>query len=117
MYIFVAIESMIRRCGILLSGLAALSVGGSEAAQLAIYPLENFTVSSCRIDLQRDKLRMFWKDENGKVIGQLSKLQTWLRAKGEDLVCATNAGIYDEAHRPLGLYVENGMVLRKVNTR
>jgi len=30
-------------------------------------------------------------------------------------VCATNAGIFDQDYRPLGLYVENSIILRKLN--
>jgi uncharacterized protein YigE (DUF2233 family) len=33
------------------------------------------------------------------------------------MVCATNAGIYDKQLQPLGLYVEGGNQLRRLNTR
>src|SRR6185295_3842999 len=85
--------------------------------ELFDYPFGDSTISTCKIELQQDRLKMFWKNSDGQIIGTLTDLQTWISAKGENLVCATNAGIYDKALRPLGLYIENGVVLRKLNSR
>ena len=67
--------------------------------------------------MRRDQLQMFWKDENKVVLGRFTTLQAWLRTRGQSLVCATNGGIYGEDYRPLGLYVENSVVLRRLNVR
>jgi uncharacterized protein YigE (DUF2233 family) len=108
---------------LLLCSLLALGVGlglgavRSQAAELIDYRSAGQTVSVCKIDLRRDTLRMFWKDENKLVLGRFSRLQAWLRGQGEDLVCATNAGIYQEDQRPLGLYIENGVMRHGLNVR
>lgn len=60
---------------------------------------------------------MFWKDEHGKVFGDFDQLNSWLQLRKEGLVCATNGGIYEESLRPLGLYVEEGRILRRLNQR
>jgi len=89
----------------------------AAAAELRQYRYNQVSINTCIIDPQQDALRMYWKDGNGAVFGTFSALRAWLRPQGKDLTCATNAGIYDKDHRPLGLYIENGVTLRKLNTR
>ena len=89
----------------------------ADAAELRQYHYEQVSISACHIDLQQDALRMYWKDPAGNLFGTFANLRAWLRPQGKDLLCATNAGIYDKDHRPLGLYIENGVTLRKLNTR
>ena len=43
-------------------------------------------------------------------------LRRWGEAHGRELLFATNAGIYDREFRPLGLYIEEGVTLRPLNT-
>lgn len=105
------------RIGILFIFLASVCSTRSEAADLTDYRFHDFVISVCKIDLRRDQLQMFWKDEKKVVFGRFTTLQAWLQSRGQSLVCATNAGIYEEDFRPLGLYVENHVVLRKLNVR
>jgi len=74
-------------------------------------------INTCQIDLQKDTLRTYWKDDQGKVFGKFSQLHTWLRDRNQHIVCATNAGIYDKQLQPLGMYVEQGRQLRRLNQR
>ncbi|MFX7776561.1 hypothetical protein ABTJ98_21245, partial [Acinetobacter baumannii] len=64
-----------------------------------------------------DTIRMYWKDAAGTPLGNFSRLDAHLRSQGQEIVCATNAGIYDKQVQPLGLYVEGGNQLRRLNTR
>jgi len=102
---------------LLLALLTALSASPANAAELRQYRHNQVSINTCHIDLQRDTLQMFWKDSNGGLLGTFANLRAWLRPQGKDLVCATNAGIYDKDHKPLGLYIEDGVVLHKLNTR
>lgn len=102
---------------LIICSLPVLCAAPSGAAELVDYRSSNMLISTCKIDLRRDTMRMFWKDDNKLVLGRFSRLQAWLRARGEDIVCATNAGIYQEDHRPLGLYIENGVTRRGLNLR
>lgn len=72
-------------------------------------------ISTCKVDLRYEALRMFWKDGNKQPFNRFSRLKDWLATQGEDVVCATNAGIFDQDYRPLGLYIENAIILRKLN--
>ena len=97
--------------------LAFFSGNPCSGAELIDYHADNLSVSTCQVDLRREALRMFWRDDRKQPINRFSRLKDWLGAQGEDLVCAMNAGIFDQDYRPLGLYVENGVILRKLNER
>ncbi len=84
-------------------------------AELIDYRFNDLLISVCKVDSRNETLRMFWKDDNKQPFNRFSRLKIWLAARGEDLVCATNAGIFDQDYRPLGLYIENGIILRKLN--
>lgn len=68
-----------------------------------------------RIDLQQADLRMYWRDDAGRPFGSLAALDEWLRARGETLLAATNAGIFYRTRQPAGLHVERGRELRPLN--
>lgn len=89
----------------------------AAAAEVRQYRYKQISITACHVDPQQDALRMYWKDSSGAVIGSFSNLRAWLRPQNQDLLCATNAGIYDKQQQPLGLYIENGATLRKLNTR
>lgn len=61
------------------------------------------------IDMNSFELRLFWKAPDGKPYGTLSSLVSGLSEKGRKVLFAANAGIYDKAGAPLGLYVEDGI--------
>ncbi|WP_395687970.1 phosphodiester glycosidase family protein [Aestuariivirga sp.] len=71
----------------------------------------------CRFDLRQDQLRLFSLDAGGEPYGSFSALSAALAGNGQDLVFAMNAGMYDEALKPIGLYIEDGAELHKANRR
>jgi len=101
----------------LLAMLLMLSISPAHAVELHQYRYNQVSINTCHIDLQHDTLQMFWKDNTGALLGTFANLRAWLRPQGKDLACATNAGIYDKDHKPLGLYIEDGVILHKLNTR
>lgn len=99
----------------LLTGSAMLSP--ADAAELRQYRVRDVQINTCQIDLQKDNLRTYWKDDQGKVFGKFSQLRSWLRDRNQHIVCAANAGIYDKQLQPLGMYIEQGRLLRRLNRR
>ena len=74
-----------------------------------------FTV--CAFDAAKDELRLAWTDRSGAALRGFDKLE---RALGPDVgrvEFAMNAGMFEADGKPLGLYVENGVVRRPLNTR
>jgi uncharacterized protein YigE (DUF2233 family) len=75
----------------------------------------NFTV--CRYDAARQDLRLVWTDPQGQPLRKLSRLAASPPAKGAPVRFAMNAGMFDEAGAPIGLYVEEGRERHPLNTR
>ena len=108
------------------SGFAALFVifglvpGMSEglaAAACAPKSFDNARFTVCAFDPRRDDLRLFWKGADGRPYGSLGALADALKARGQRLVFAMNAGMFGEDQSPVGLYIENRRKLHGVDTR
>jgi uncharacterized protein YigE (DUF2233 family) len=68
------------------------------------------------IDLKREQLALYWRNpQDGQPFGSIGNLQQWGEARGQRLLFAANAGIYDHKFAPLGLYVENGKTVVPLN--
>jgi uncharacterized protein YigE (DUF2233 family) len=75
---------------------------------------QNYRVVS--IDLKREPLTLHWRaPESGEPFGSIDGLRQWGEQHGRQLLFAANAGIYDAAFKPLGLYVEDGKALVPLN--
>jgi uncharacterized protein YigE (DUF2233 family) len=69
-----------------------------------------------RVDLKREQLSLHWRDPQSTApFGSIETLRLWGEARGQHLLFATNAGIYDKQFAPLGLYVENGKTVVPLN--
>ena len=64
-----------------------------------------------------DAVQMYWRDEQKHTFKSFDSLDQWLQAGNKTLRFAMNGGMYMEDNSPLGLYIENGKILRKMNTR
>jgi uncharacterized protein YigE (DUF2233 family) len=71
---------------------------------------------SYRADVRRTPLRLYWKDEHGQRFRSLQGLRKWLDARGQQLVFAMNAGMFDPAFAPQGLFIEAGKTVVPLDT-
>ena len=79
--------------------------------------------SVCRFDTANDELRLVWhgrgrgrgRGNAGGALRSLAALEAELGKEARRVRFAMNAGMYDEAGAPIGLYVERGKELRKLN--
>ena len=62
-----------------------------------------------------DDIRMFWKNDSGRVIGDLVSLDQEVKKQGSELIFAMNGGMYLKDQSPQGLYVEQGKQLHRAN--
>ncbi len=67
------------------------------------------------IDLERHALRLVWKQPDGSPFLTLDRVQAWAAARGDSLIAATNAGIYEPGYVPTGLFIEDGVVKNPLN--
>jgi uncharacterized protein YigE (DUF2233 family) len=78
---------------------------------------EGASYTVCRFDLAADRLALYDLDAQGNPYGSFTALRDDLEQRGQTLVFAMNAGMYDDGLRPIGLYVEQGRQLKKINRR
>ncbi|WP_289657917.1 phosphodiester glycosidase family protein [Flavobacterium panacagri] len=70
-----------------------------------------------QVDVKKQNLKLFWKDENSKRFGSIENLKLWTEKKSLKLDFAMNAGMYDANHSPQGLYIEKQKVLSPLDTK
>lgn len=75
---------------------------------------EHFIDFNVRPSYHKIELRLL--DKAGKPLGSFKRLKDELDAEGKKLLFAMNAGIFMQNQMPLGLYIENGKVFRKLNS-
>jgi len=87
------------------------------AASLEVVGRGGSAIDGCRIQVSHDHPRTYFRGPDGQPYGTFEQLAAHLTQQGEQVVCATNAGIYGKDLRPIGLYIENRYVARRLNTR
>lgn len=102
---------------ILLTGMLSWKATTAQAAVVSSPTFDGIQLAVCRIDLRQDQLRTFWRNPQGHPYASLPALAAQLKPQGLQLVCAVNAGIYEQSLRPLGLYIEQGKTWREANPR
>jgi uncharacterized protein YigE (DUF2233 family) len=93
------------RKGILLLVLLGVVGGGLWARHS--HPAGKGRVIAYEVDLQKQHLELYWKDDNGQIISSLGRLKDWLEGRRQRLVFAANAGMFNPMHEPQGLFVQN----------
>ncbi len=68
------------------------------------------------VDPAKEAITLHWKDAKGQVLGNIGALEQELKRTGRTLRFAMNGGMYDPQQAPVGLYVEDGRTLHKLNT-
>jgi len=95
--------------GIIVCGLSSLATAAdnpSPALQLTTFRGQGFLVRT--VDPKKEDLRLFWKDDDGNLLHDFVGLEKAVNAKGEKLVFAANAGMFEPDSRPVGLLVQDG---------
>jgi len=72
-------------------------------------------VTVCLVDVHKDHIELFDRDDGGSPFKHFDSLNAWLVARGKRLVFAMNAGMYTEDFSPLGLFVSHSQQLVPLN--
>ena len=78
---------------------------------------EDIPFSICSANIKKDDLRIFLRNDNKDVFGRFQTLDTYLQGQGVTLDFAVNGGMFRPDLTPVGLYVEDGEVLRRAVSR
>jgi len=89
--------------------LAVATLAGAQATSKSI--------TLVRVDTTRAELRLFLRDGQGRPYAQFDRLAADLEARGQRLILAMNAGMYEADLSPVGLFVADGRELNALNTR
>ena len=71
----------------------------------------------CRFDARERRIRLWHADETGEPFRYFGRLRAWLKKRGQRLLFAMNAGMFTPAYAPAGLYIEDGVVKKRINLR
>ncbi|BEP37021.1 phosphodiester glycosidase family protein [Variovorax sp. V59] len=93
--------------------LLALCVAGAAGLASAAAAEPRYTV--VKIDLRRERLELFLRDDTGAPFKRLDRLEAWLAARNRQLVFAMNAGMYHADFSPVGLLVQEGQEVAPLN--
>jgi len=63
------------------------------------------------------QISLYLKDENGEYINNFANLLTYAKRHKKSVVFAMNGGMYLEDFSPQGLFVQDGKLIKKVNTK
>jgi uncharacterized protein YigE (DUF2233 family) len=89
----------------------ALSLPGG--CRSAMFEGSEFT--NCVAAPGQQSIRTVLNGSNGLPLRRLDKLQQFLGDKSKSVAFATNAGMYDDAGKPIGYYVEKGERIKTLN--
>jgi uncharacterized protein YigE (DUF2233 family) len=90
------------------------AVAQAQPCRSKEYAHNAYTV--CDVELEKHTVRLYWKRLDGTPYAYLSSLPRVLEHETGELLFATNAGMFDSALKPVGLYVEQGRELVRVST-
>ena len=96
---------------------AALLAGPAMASDCRDLAFEGKSYTACRIDPADEDVRLWLRDDTGRILGTFDRVNERLGAEGLTLGLAMNAGMYHQDRRPVGLYVEDGAEAAPIVTR
>jgi uncharacterized protein YigE (DUF2233 family) len=75
------------------------------------------TAITCTVELSKDHLCLFLKDDTGRPLKSFATLSQWLERQNKHLIFAMNAGMYEPDYSPVGLFISDGRQLNPLNLR
>jgi uncharacterized protein YigE (DUF2233 family) len=86
-----------------------------EQAACTTQSFEGSAFTVCAFDARKDELRLALRGKDKQTLRSLPALEASLGADASRVRFAMNAGMYDEEGLPIGLYVEGGETLKRLN--
>ncbi len=73
-------------------------------------------IVSYTVDPETQDLSFYWKDDKGQVLGSIQHLKEFLAKKRRKLVFATNGGMFKPDQSPVGLFIEQEVIVTPLDT-
>jgi uncharacterized protein YigE (DUF2233 family) len=68
------------------------------------------------VNPKKSTVALYWKNEKQITFGSLKNLKAWLSNNNQELLFATNGGMYKKDQSPQGLYIENYVIKSPLDT-
>jgi|TARA_B110000285_G_C14913866_1_gene509272 uncharacterized protein YigE (DUF2233 family) len=72
-------------------------------------------ILSYTINPNNQELKLYWKNNQGENYLNFEKLKNELEKTNQELVFAMNGGMFQKNLSPVGLFIEEGIIKRKIN--
>ncbi len=92
---------------------AAYADDPSSALQSVSFRGQGFLVRT--VDPKTEDLQLFWSDDQGHLLHDFAGLDKYVAGKGERLVFAANAGMFEPDSKPVGLLVQDEKEVAPLN--
>src|SRR6186997_2803775 len=109
---FDAQTGVLQLCAVVL--LSATGMAQAESCRAKSFSGASYAV--CSFNLAKDRVRTFWRGNDGNPYRTFDALAADLEAKGKSLRFAMNGGMYRGDLSPVGLYIEDGRMMVPPNT-
>ena len=93
-----------------------LLLGSARGVEFSTVEIAGKRVTICRVNVKKERLQLFHRDENGQPFKRFPPLVDWLAQRGQTLTFAMNAGMYQRDYSALGISVADGKELTPLNT-
>lgn len=92
-----------------------LIAGRALGVEFSTENFEGKRIVVCRVNVKKERLQLFHRDENGKPFNRFARLAPWVEARGQKLAFAMNGGMYHGDFSAVGLAVAEGKELVPLN--
>lgn len=100
-----------------LAAAASFLAGSASAAPCHEYTFDHSRFAVCEFDSRSEVLRLYWTDGGGAALRSFDRLENELGGNASYILFGMNAGMFEANGMPLGLYTEDGVERRPLNTR
>ena len=97
---------------IFLTSILLLSTGGRTVAQTT----PDRKIISYIVDLQKQDIEFYWKDDSGQIFGSIQHLKEYLEQRHKKLIFAMNGGMFKPDRSPQGLYIQRRVIVTPLDT-
>jgi uncharacterized protein YigE (DUF2233 family) len=96
--------------------LSSIFIAGSFNMRFSMDKKDEDPFVTYTVDIKKSDLKLYWKNDKNEHFNSIQNLKSWVESKNKTLVFAMNGGMYMTDYTPVGLYIENKKLIRKLNT-
>ncbi len=90
-------------------------LGHADASEVTTLGFRGHGYLVQTIDPKTEDLRLYWKDNSGKLLQNFTALEAQVKSDGGRLLFAANAGMFQPDYSPVGLLVQSGQQVAPLN--